>query len=77
MQRIYTWGFLQGRSLINSMHAPSITPLIALPCFYLLNCKRLSQIILIPHWFFVTYATRSINIGTFKMLKQGFEIFKP
>ena len=77
MQRIYTRGFLQGRSLINSMHAPSITPLIALPCFHLLNCKRLLQVVWIPQWYFVTYATRSINIGTFKMLKQGFKIFKP
>ena len=77
MQRIYTRGSLQGRSLINSVHAPSTTPLIALPCFHLLNCKRLLQVVWIPQWYFVTYATRSINIGTFKMLKQGFKIFKP
>ena len=77
MQRIYTRGSLQGRSLINSMHAPSTTPLIALPCFHLLNCKRLLQVVWIPQWYFVTYATRSINIGTFKMFKQSFKIFKP
>ena len=53
------------------------TPLIALPCFHLLNCKRLLQVVWIPQWYFVTYATRSINIGTFKMLKQSFKIFKP
>ena len=77
MQRIYTRGSLQGRSLINSMHAPCTTPQIAQPCFHLLNCKRLLQVVWIPQWYFVTYATRSINIGTFKMLKQGFKILKP
>ena len=77
MQRIYTRVSLQGRSLINSMHAPSTTPLIALPCFHLLNCKRLLQVVWIPQWYFATYTTRSINIGAFKMLKQGFKIFKP
>ena len=76
MQRIYTRGSLQGRSLINSMHGPSTAPLTALPCFHLLNFKRLLQIVWIPQWYFVTYATRSINFGTFKMLKQGFKIFK-
>ena len=59
------------------MHVPSPTLLIALPCFHLLNCKRLLQFVWIPQWHFVTYATRSINIGTFKMLKQSFKIFKP
>ena len=77
MLQICTRGSLQGRSLINSMHAPSTTPLIAQPCFHLLNCKRLLQVVWIPQWYFVTYATRSINIGTFKMLKQGFKIIKP
>ena len=77
MQRIYTRGSLQGRSLINFMHAPSTTPLIALPCFYLFNCKRLLQVVWIPKWYFVTYATRSINIGIFKMFKQSFKAFKP
>ena len=77
LQGIYTRGSLPGRSLINSMHAPSITPLIALPCFHLLNCKRLLQVVWIPQWYFVTYATKSINIGTFKMFKQSFKFFKP
>ena len=77
MQRIYTRGSLQRRSLINSMHAPSTTPLIALHCFHLLNCKILLQVVWISQWYFVTYATRSINIGTFKMFKQSFKIFKP
>ena len=77
MQRTYTRGFLQGRSLISSLHGTSTTPLIALPCFHLLNCQRLLQIVWIPQWYFVTYATRSINIGTFKMFKQSFKIFKP
>ena len=65
------------RSLINSMHASSTTPLIALACFHLLNSKWLLQVVWIPQWYFVTYATRSINIGTFKMFKQSFKIFKP
>ena len=77
MQRIYTRVSLQGRSLINSMHAPSTTPLIALPCFHLLNCKRLLQVVWIPQWYFVTYATRSINIGTFKMFICCFIKNKP
>ena len=77
MQRIYTRVSLQGRSLINSMHAPSTTPIIALPCFHLLNCKGLLQVVSIPQWYFATYATRSINIGTFKMFKQNFKIIKP
>ena len=78
MQQIYTKGSLQGRSLINSMHTPSTsaTPLIALPCFHLLNCERLLQVAWIPQWYFVTYATRSINIGTFKMFTQSFKIFE-
>ena len=77
MQQISTRGFLQGRSLINSMHAPSTKPLIPQPCFHLLNSKRLSEVVWIPQWCFVIYATRSINIGTFKMFKQNFKIFKP
>ena len=77
MLQIYTRGSLQGRSLINSMHAPCTTPLIAQPCFHLVNCKRLLQVVRIPQWYFVTYATRSINIGTFKRFKQSFKIFKP
>ena len=59
----------------NSMHVP-FTTLIALPCFNLLNCKKLLQVVWIPQWYFATYATRSINIGTFKMFKQSFKIFK-
>ena len=77
MLRIYTRRSLQGRCLINSIHAPSTTQLIALLCFHLLNCKILLQVVWIPRWYFVTYATRSINIGTFKMFKQSFKIFKP
>ena len=77
MQRIYTKGSLQGLFFVNSMHVPSTTPLIALTCFHLLNCKRLLQVVWIPPWYFVTYAVRSINIGTIKMFKQGFKIFKP
>ena len=70
-------GFPAECSLINSMHASSTTPLIGLTCFHLLNCKWLLQVVWIPQWYFVTYATRSINIGTFKMFKQSFKIFKP
>ena len=65
-------GVPAGALPINSMHAHSTTPLIALPCFHLLNCKRLLEVVWIPQWYFVTYATRIINIGTFKMFKQGF-----
>ena len=72
MQRIYTRESLQGCS-----HACSFPLLIVLLCYHLLNCKRLLQFVWIPQWYFVTYATRSINIGTFKMLKQSFKIFKP
>ena len=75
MQEIYTRVPCRG-VLINSMHAPSPTLLIELSCFHLLNCKRLLQFVWIPQWYFVTYATRSINIGTFKMFKQSFKIFK-
>ena len=77
MQRIYTREYLQGCFLINSMQAPSTTPLTALPCFHLRKFKRLLQVVRIPQWYFVTYATRSINIGTFKRFKQSFKIFKP
>ena len=42
-----------------------------------LNCKRLLQVVWIPKWYFVTYATRNINNGTFKMFKQVLKIFKP
>ena len=59
------------------MDAPSTTPLIALSCSHFLNCKRLLEVVWIPQWYFVTYATRSINIGTFKMFNRGFKIFKP
>ena len=77
MQRIYTMRSLQGRYLKKSMHAPFFTPLIAPPCFHLLNCKRLLQFVWIPQWYFLTYAARSINNGTFKMFEQSFKIFKP
>ena len=77
MQRIYTRRSLQGRSLINSMHAPSTTSLIVLPSFHLLYYKRLLQLVWIPQWHFVTCATRSINNGRFKMFKQSFKILKP
>ena len=76
IQRIYTSGSLQGCYLINSMHPPPTTRLIALPCLHLLNCKRLLQAVWIPQWYFVTCATRSIAIEIFKMLRQGFKIFK-
>ena len=44
MHRIYTRGSLLGCSDINSMHYLSTTPLIALPCFHLLNWKRILQV---------------------------------
>ena len=45
MQRIYVTGSLLGRSLIDSMDFPSTTPLIDLPCFPLLTCKRILQVV--------------------------------
>ena len=72
MQRIYTEESLQWRSLINSMHARSTSPLTALPYFHLLNCKMLLQVAWAPQWYFVTYATRNISIGTFKIFKPEF-----
>ena len=77
MLRIYKRRSLQGNYLINSMHAPFTTQLIALPCFHLLNCKRLLQVVSIPRQYFVTYATKSINIGTYKLFKHSFKIFTP
>ena len=77
MQQIYTRRNLQGRSLRKSIHASSTTPLIALPCFQLLNFKRLLQVVLIPQWYFVASATRSNNIGTSKKFKQNFKTFEP
>ena len=76
VQRIYTREPLQGRSHMNSMHAPSTTPLIALLCFRVRNCKRLLQVVWISRWYFITYSTRSINLGTFKVLQHSFKIFK-
>ena len=63
-------GSLQDRSLINSMHAPSTTPRIALSCFHLLKCKILLQVFWTPQWYFVTYATRSIKLEHLKSQKK-------
>ena len=55
----------------HKLNACSFTiPLIALLRFHLLNCKALLQVVWIPQWYFVTYATKSINIGTFKMFNK-------
>ena len=45
------------------------------PCLRLLNCKRMLQwyVVLILQWYIVTYATRSVNTGTFT---RFFKIFK-
>ena len=45
MQQIFSKGSLLGRFLIISMHYLSTIPLIALPCFPLLNCKRILQVV--------------------------------
>ena len=38
-------GPLPGHLLISSMRAPFTPPVIVLPCFHLLNCKRLLQVV--------------------------------
>ena len=60
-------------------HVPSLHHWLRFLFFTYLTAKDywLLQVVWIPQWYFVTYATRSINIGTFKMFKQSFKIFKP
>ena len=67
MQRNYT-GSLLGRSLINSMHSLSTTPLITLPRFLLLNCKRILQVEFLND-ILVHTQLELLNIGTFEMFK--------
>ena len=71
MHRIYTIGSLLGRSLINSMHSPFTAPLIGLSCFSYLTAKEYFRL------FEFLNGTLDLNIGTFKMFKQRFKIFKP
>ena len=61
MQRIQTRGSLLECSIVNFLHFISITPLIALPCFPLLNCKRELEVLWIPQWYFGIYTTRSFK----------------
>ena len=67
MQRIYA-RVPAGRSLISSMHSLSTTPLIALPRFNLLNCKRIIQVEFLNDT--LTHIQLEVlNIGTFKIFK--------
>ena len=70
MQRVYT-RLLAGRSLINSMHSLSTTPLITLSRFSLLNCKRILQVEFL-NYTLVHMQLEVLNIGTFKMFKTKF-----
>ena len=69
--------FTQESPYVNSMHAPSNTPMIALLCFHLINCKRLLRAAWIPQWYFGTYATRSFKYWNIWNVKQSFKILKP
>ena len=68
----FTRGSLLGRSLINSMHSLSTTPLITLPRFPLLNCKRILQVEFLNDTL-VHIQLEVLNIGTFKMFKTNFK----
>ena len=61
-------GSLLGRSLINSMYFLSITPLITLPYFPLLNCKRILQVQFLNDTL-VHMQLEVLNIRTAKMFK--------
>ena len=67
----FTRGSLLGRSLISSMHSHSTTPLITLPRFPLLNCKRIVQVEFLNDTL-VHIQLEVLNIGTFKMFKTKF-----
>ena len=64
MQQIYTRALL-GRSLISSMHSLSTTPLITLPRFLLLNCKRILRVEFLNDTL-VHMQLEVLDIGTFK-----------
>ena len=70
MQRVYT-RLPTGRSLINSVHSLSTTPLITLTRFFLLNCKRILQVEFL-NYTLVHMELEVLNIGTFKMFKTKF-----
>ena len=77
MHRSCRRGSLLGRSLRNSMHSLSTTPLIAQPWFYFINYKRILQVAWILQWYFGTYANRGFKtLEHLKFLKQSFKIFK-
>ena len=70
MQRIYTM-VPAGAFVISSMHSLSTTPLITLPRFPLLNCKRILQVEFLDDTL-VHMQLEVLNIGTFKMFKTKF-----
>ena len=75
MQRIYIIGSLLGRSLINSMHSLSTTPLIVLPCFSYLTAKEYYRLFEFLNDTLVHMQSEVLNTGTFKMFKAKFKNF--
>ena len=67
----FTRGSLMGRSLINSMHSLSTTPLIMLPRFPLLNCNRILQVEFLNDTL-AHMQLEVLNIGTSEMFKTKF-----
>ena len=61
----FTRGSLLGRSLVSSMHSLSTTPLITLPRFPLLNCKRILRVEFLNDTLVHTQL-EVLDIGTFK-----------
>ena len=70
MQRIYTM-VPADASVISSMHSLCTTPLITMPRFPLLNCKRILQVEFLNDTL-VHMQLEVLNIGTFKMFKTKF-----
>ena len=77
MQPIYTRGSLQARSLMNLRHVPSTTPLIALPCFHLLNSKYYYRLFEFLNDALLHMQTDALTLEHLKCFKQSFKIVKP
>ena len=60
---------LLGRSVINSLPAPSSTTLISLACFSLFNSKKHYSLFEFLNDTLVHIQPHILNIGTFEMLK--------
>ena len=59
------------------MHVPSTTPLIALPCFHLLNAKDYYRLFEFLTDTLAHMQPEVLNIGIFKIFKQRLKILKP